>query len=716
MRKLLHCFMSLVTALYVSLIFSCNHEIETIPEPTSEEQNNYNYWCVYDAMQQCFATNVANCPGGGTLSGFCPPFQNGISSSSPNDSPGESNNNDYYCIYDATQQCFAVGSQATECPADGLLSLSCPFGNNSGGKSSSGKSSTSKSSSGGNSSANNNLSSSLAGNILSSSSNVSTAQKCNESSGPVACYGKLKASGNKLIGSKTNSTVQVRGVSLGWSNTGWGFDRFFTAATVNAMVDDWKAEVIRVPIGYSEDGGYSSDPSNLTRVKAAIDAAIAKGVYVIIDWHSHNAHNELTAATSFFNDMAKAYGSKDHVIFELYNEPLDIDWSTIKTYSNSLISTIRQYSDNLILVGTPSWDQKVNVAAGSQVSDPKNNIAYVFHFYAYSHTRAYYESNVNATLSAGYPVFVSEYGTTHSDGGCNPSNIYADCKNGNQYNSHDATSSDAWHTYMDNNKISSCAWNLSDVYEGSAFFGIGPTGSFNMKDWTNTSSMTPSGQYIFNKLRTYANSAQWRGGSVVITPSSSSNGSVIITSSSSVSGGGVYARCKDGSGRDYFCEWGYGIYPSENPGCFAIDPTYSVPKGQSCSALVSECEEYGSLYINSTEREGGYCNGTRVSPTSTPSSSSVSKSSSSVSSSLYCDFGYPTTASEGGCFPIDYASECDTEYGKVVTSCGRTDLIYCDWGPVDPYYGDGGCYIVPDRYTCTSDYGTVVSRCPTSSL
>ncbi|MDR0517596.1 MAG: glycoside hydrolase family 5 protein [Fibromonadaceae bacterium] len=351
--------------------------------------------------------------------------------------------------------------------------------------------------------------------------------------GPVSYYGKLKASGNKLVGSKTGATVQMRGVSLFWSNTGWGGDKFFTANAVNAMVDDWKAEIIRVPIGYSEDGGYSTDASNLARVKTAIDAAIAKDVYVIIDWHSHNAHNELAAATTFFEEMAKTYGANNHVIFEIYNEPNCSDgsnnlgctkttWTQIKTYANSIISTIRQHSDNLILVGTPSWNQDVDVAASSQVSDSKSNIAYVFHFYAYTHPLTYFQSSINAVLNAGYPVFVSEYGTTHADGG-----------GGNNYNTHDATSANAWHAYMDSKYISSCAWSVNDKYEGSAFFGTSSTTRFNMSSWTSTSSMTASGQYIYNKLNAYANSAAWRG-----------NGGA--TSSSSSTGGGRTTYCDFG--------------------------------------------------------------------------------------------------------------------------------------------------------------------------
>jgi endoglucanase len=391
-----------------------------------------------------------------------------------------------YCVYVEEQMCFK--GPYTDCPGGGSPADKCPYE--------------------GSSSVGGGVSSSSLAVVPSSSSAGGGVGNCVS---PVSCYGELKASGNRLIGSKTGTALQVRGVSLFWSNKGWGGDRFFNATTVNAMVDDWKAEIIRVPIGYSEGGGYKTDASNLTRVKAAINAAIAKDVYVIIDWHSHNAHNELSAATTFFTEMAQTYGSNDHVIFEIYNEPLGIPWTTIKSYATSVISAIRQHSDNLILVGTPNWDQDVNVVAATGASISDANVAYVFHFYARSHSLSSFQSKINSVLNAGFPVFVSEYGTTHADGGCNPADAYSDCKNGNQYNSHDPSSADAWHTFMDNNKISSCAWSVNDKYEGSAFFGTGS--SFDMSSWTNTSKMTASGQYIFNKLRTYANSAPWRGGS-----------------------------------------------------------------------------------------------------------------------------------------------------------------------------------------------------------
>ena len=639
MKKLFSCFMLLAVVLCVSLFFSCSNVNPLPPQqdnycvytdmqrcyeansqtncpaggelspfcpfdnqsstssnssPSSEPNNpdNYSYYCIYEATQQCFATSSPNCPGGGELSSFCPPFGNPSSTSSPSSPSGEPNepNYGYHCVYTELKQCFAANSQ-TICPAGGELSSSCPFGN------------TNSSASGGNSSSGNqqanNSSSSYAATVSSSSINTPLSSSNTNVAGvsPVAYYGKLQASGNKIVGSKTGSTaVQVRGVSLGWSNTGWESAGFFNAATVNAMVDGWKAEIIRVPMGYAAsgvgeyNGSYLYDKSgNMSRVKAAINAAIAKDIYVIIDWHTHTFN--ATDASAYFEEMASTYGSYPNVIFEIFNEPLEVSWSSIRTYATTVISAIRKYSSNLILVGTPKWDQEVDSALDNPLAD--GNIAYVLHFYAASHPlnggsyTPNFASKINAVRSAGYPVFVSEYGTVSADG------------NG----SHNETASNTWMTFLNNNSISYCAWHVNNKSEGSAFFkpSFSPSAS---AAWTNTSNMTTSGQYIYSNLVSWSSNAPWRGGGYIVT-SSSSAGSAVVSSSSGVSA----TRCKDDQGRAYFCEW--------DTGCFAIDPTYAKPSGQTCSALISECNKYGYLYVNST-REGDNltCNGTRVTTTS----------------------------------------------------------------------------------------------------
>ncbi|MDR1813113.1 MAG: T9SS type A sorting domain-containing protein, partial [Candidatus Fibromonas sp.] len=109
---------------------------------------------------------------------------------------------------------------------------------------------------------------------------------------------------------------------------------------------------------------------------------------------------------------------------------------------------------------------------------------------------------------ANLPIFVSEYGTTHADGGQPASQT----NRTDNYNTHNAANTNAWHTFMDENKISSCAWNLNDKYEGSAFFGTTQGGTFQQTaaNFSNKNMMTESGKYIYDKLNSYANSAEWR--------------------------------------------------------------------------------------------------------------------------------------------------------------------------------------------------------------
>jgi len=125
---------------------------------------------------------------------------------------------------------------------------------------------------------------------------------------PVQKYGQLKIEGNKIL-DKNDNPVQLRGMSMYWSQARES-ENFYNANAVKWLVDDWKITVIRAALGAAEtwEGSvepYTVDPEgNKNRVKAVVDAAIANGIYVIIDWHDHQANLRTSSAKAFFEEMA----------------------------------------------------------------------------------------------------------------------------------------------------------------------------------------------------------------------------------------------------------------------------------------------------------------------------------------------------------------------------------------------------------------------------
>merc|ERR1719410_1381219 len=228
---------------------------------------------------------------------------------------------------------------------------------------------------------------------------------------PVEQHGRLSVAGNEVVG-ENGDTVQLKGMSFFWSQ--WQ-GQYYTTGVVNWMVDDWKCSLVRAVLGIHESSGYLQDPgTEKAKIELVVNAAIAKGIYVLIDWHDHHAEWHINEAKAFFTEMAQKYGSYPHVLFETYNEPLAVSWSgVIKPYHQQLVSVIRQYSDNIIVLGNRDWDQHPDEAARDPVSG--SNLAYTIHFYASTHKGELRDKIVQAK-SAGAAVFATEWGTCRADG------------------------------------------------------------------------------------------------------------------------------------------------------------------------------------------------------------------------------------------------------------------------------------------------------------
>jgi len=221
---------------------------------------------------------------------------------------------------------------------------------------------------------------------------------------PVKMHGRLKVVGTQLM-DEHNRPYALRGMSLGWSC--W-WPRFYTAGTVDWLYADWNCSVIRAAMAVTPRGGYEDDPAGSKKlVETVVDAAIQSGIYVIIDWHGE--HLKAEEAIPFFREMAAKYSKYPNVIYEVFNEPAEETWPEVKAYAEAVIKVIREKDpNNLILVGSPRWDQELQLPAADPIKG-YSNLMYTMHFYAGTH-KQWLRDRTDAAIRSGLPVFISESG------------------------------------------------------------------------------------------------------------------------------------------------------------------------------------------------------------------------------------------------------------------------------------------------------------------
>lgn len=285
-------------------------------------------------------------------------------------------------------------------------------------------------------------------------------------------YGHLSVKGSYMV-SEYGDTVQLRGMSLFWSQ--W-MGQYYNADVVKWLRDDWKCTVIRAAMGV-DMGGYLENPdTEKMKVLEVINAAISKGIYVIVDYHSHEAQKNPAAAQRFFSEIAKKYGNVPNIIYEVYNEPLQAtSWNKdIKPYAEGVITKIRVYdTTNIIVVGTRQWSQLVSEAAMNPIT--RENIMYTLHFYPGTHKQELRDEAKKA-LDMGIALFVTEYGTCDASGNSNFS----------------PEETALWYAFMDEHKLSYCNWSIADKAETASALvpGASPFGGWADYD------LTPSGQLV----------------------------------------------------------------------------------------------------------------------------------------------------------------------------------------------------------------------------
>ncbi len=302
---------------------------------------------------------------------------------------------------------------------------------------------------------------------------------------PVEKYGRLSVKKGKLVG-ENGKVVQLKGVSS--HGMSW-YPQYMNKKAFKTMRDKWGVEVVRLAMYTAEYNGYcTGGKENQKKLRKqiyqAIDAAGELGMYVIVDWHILSDNNPKIyqkQAKSFFKTLSKRYAGAEHVLYEICNEPNGgTSWSQIKSYAKSVIKTIRANDKKaIIIVGTPTWSQDVDIVAKSPLKGYKN-LMYSFHFYAQTHRDSYREK-VKAAVKAKLPIFVTEYSVCDASGS----------------GALNKTEAKKWMQLLDQYKISSCIWNLSNKAETSSLI---KTGCTKTSGW-QSSDLTETGKWFVKMMK-----------------------------------------------------------------------------------------------------------------------------------------------------------------------------------------------------------------------
>ena len=236
----------------------------------------------------------------------------------------------------------------------------------------------------------------------------------------------LHTDGNE-IKDPAGNVVVLRGVDsidLGAMQTWYGgevnlIDRITDKSNTEGNSPGWYPRVVRLyvhPVDEASFPGiysftpFGSDDYYNTLLRPVIDYCKTKDLYVIIDWHyiaNTYASTHQATTSEFWEYMAPRFANDSHVLFELFNEPINGgSWPSVKSDMQTWVNIVRRYAPyNLILVGGPDYCKVIAPQATNPIDG--NNIVYVWHMYPGYGTSGWNDVNI---CKAVYPVFLTEWG------------------------------------------------------------------------------------------------------------------------------------------------------------------------------------------------------------------------------------------------------------------------------------------------------------------
>ncbi len=198
----------------------------------------------------------------------------------------------------------------------------------------------------------------------------------------------LRIEGTKLL-SKDGKEVLLRGVSIAdplMPGVEFKKDHF------EFLAKSWRANCVRVPVhpGHWKARGAAA-------CDKLLDDAVAWcrefGLYAILDYHAignpktgkaqkdkPEYDSSMETARAFWRHVAKRHGEKPWVLFEVFNEPMQITWADLKPLAAELVSIVREGAPESVVI-VPGSDYTYDLRGPAADPLEAKNVMYAWHSY-----------------------------------------------------------------------------------------------------------------------------------------------------------------------------------------------------------------------------------------------------------------------------------------------------------------------------------------------
>lgn len=258
--------------------------------------------------------------------------------------------------------------------------------------------------------------------------------------------------GNQILDARTCAPHRILGIarpSLEWS--AWGDQNFENVGQDFTNMRSWGANTVRIPLNQSFwlTGTTQHEPTYAQRIRETVDMARAAGLDVILDLHVSDRGDaefdeesdvqqmaDVNHSIRFWQEVASEFKDDGRVMFELYNEPHDIDWDlwlnggTVAAGPKypggphaeafeaagmqDLYDAVRSTgANNLVLVGGTHWGYFLDGVPDHEVDG--FNIAYSTHPYDWPDKQPDTWETAWGFLAEEHPVVISEFGAYACD-------------------------------------------------------------------------------------------------------------------------------------------------------------------------------------------------------------------------------------------------------------------------------------------------------------